>query len=96
MPIFVYSNLILIFYPKLKIMTVGQLRKRLEAYDDNDIVISESRGDNYTSPSVYDNGYLDIRNKGEEDNYFGSLEEALEAGVPKEFIRRQVLVTGHT
>lgn len=77
-------------------MTVGQLRKRLEAYDDNDIVISESRGDNYTSPSVYDNGYLDIRNKGEEDNYFGSLEEALEAGVPKEFIRRQVLVTGHT
>jgi hypothetical protein len=77
-------------------MTVGQLRKKLEAYDDNDIVISESRGDNYTSPSVYDNGYLDIRNKGEEDNYFDSLEEALEAGVPKEFIRRQVLVTGHT
>jgi hypothetical protein len=77
-------------------MTVGQLRKRLEAYDDNDIVISESRGDNYTSPSVYDSGYIDIRDEDEEDNRFDSLEEALEAGVPKEFIRRQVLVTGHT
>ena len=77
-----------------KTMTVGQLRERLAQYDDNDIVISESRGDNYTNPSVYDNGYIDIRE--DEDNYFDSLEEALEAGVPKEFIRRQMLVTGHT
>ena len=77
-------------------MTVGQLRKRLEEYSDNDIVISESRGDNYTSPSVYDSGYIDIRNKDDDEGYFSSLEEALEAGVPKEFIRRQVLVTGHT
>ncbi len=78
-------------------MTVGQLRKRLEAYDDNDIVISESRGDNYTSPSVYDSGYIDVRGEEDEENKrFDSIEEALEAGVPKEFIRRQVLVTGHT
>lgn len=78
-------------------MTVGELRKRLEKYEDNDIVISESRGDNYTSPSVYDSGCIDIRkDEDDEDNYFGSIEEALEAGVPKEFIRRRVLVTGHT
>ena len=78
-------------------MTVGQLRKRLEEYSDNDIVISESRGDNYTSPSVYDSGYIDVREEEDEENKrFDSLKEALEAGVPKEFIRRQVMVTGHT
>jgi len=74
-------------------MTVGQLRERLAKYDDSDIVYSESRGDNYTSPSVYDNGYMDTRDR---DSYYESLEEALEDGVPREFIKRQVLVTGHS
>lgn len=74
-------------------MTVGDLRKRLEEYDNEDIVISESRGDNYTSPSIYDNAYMDDR---DDESYYDSLEEALEEGVPRENIKRQVMVTGHS
>jgi hypothetical protein len=74
-------------------MTVGELRKRLEKYNDDDIVISESRGDNYTSPSVYDNAFMDDR---DDESYYESLEEALEMGVPRENIKRQVMVTGHS
>lgn len=74
-------------------MTVGDLRKRLEKYDDGDIVIAETRGDNYTSPSVYDNGFIDTR---DDESYYDSLEEALEEGVPRENIKRQVMVTGHS
>jgi hypothetical protein len=74
-------------------MTVGDLRKRLAKYDDSDIVVSESRGDNYTSPSIYDNAYTDDR---ERNSYYESREEAIEAGVPKENVKRQVMVTGHT
>jgi len=74
-------------------MTVGELRKALKKYDDSDIVISETRGGNYTSPSVYDNGFIDTRDP---DSYYESVEEALECEVPREFIKRQVMVTGHS
>ncbi len=74
-------------------MTVGDLRKELEGYDDKDIVISETRGDNYTNPSVYDNAYIDDRDN---ESYYDSIEEALENGVPRENIKRQVMVTGHS
>ena len=74
-------------------MTVGDLRKKLEEYDDGDIVVSETRGDNYTSPSVYDNAYMDDRDI---KSYYDSLEEAIMAEVPRENIKRQVMVTGHS
>tara|TARA_B100000497_G_C7309158_1_gene208400 strand:- start:275 stop:499 length:225 start_codon:yes stop_codon:yes gene_type:complete len=74
-------------------MTVGDLRKELEGYDDKDIVTSETRGDNYTNPSVYDNAYIDDRDN---ESYYDSIEEALENGVPRENIKRQVMVTGHS
>jgi hypothetical protein len=74
-------------------MTVGDLRKRLAEYSDDDIVLSESRGDYKTDPSVYDNAYMDDR---DEESYYDSKEEALEDGVPEENIKRQVLVTGHS
>lgn len=74
-------------------MTVGDLRERLAEYNNDDIVVSESRGDNYTSPSVYDNSYMDDRDDG---SYYDSIEEALEEGVPRENIKRQVMVTGHS
>ncbi len=73
-------------------MTKGELIKRLEKYDDNDIIISESRGGKYISPNIYDMGYTDIRNK---DSYYDLLEEAL-AEVPKKFIRKRVMITGNT
>ena len=74
-------------------MTVRDLKDLLDCYDDNDIVRSETRGDNYTSPSVYDNCYMDERDY---ESYYETEEEAIEAGVPKENIKRQVLVTRHT
>jgi hypothetical protein len=74
-------------------MTIGDLRERLAEYSDDDIVVSESRGDNYTDPSIYDNAYTDDRKP---SSYYESREEAIEAGVPKKNVKRQVMVTGHT
>lgn len=74
-------------------MKIKELRKRLAEYGDDDIVYSESRGDNMTNPSLYDNGFTDDREFG---SYYESIEEAMEEGVPKKNIKRQVLLTGHS